>query len=104
MPEHENATLMRLIAVRLARGEQASIAERFRRDVTWEAAPGGTARGRDQVLRALCGVFERTGGIIDVLASDWGAVEIAHDRDDAVALIGFEISGGEIVRVHSSSP
>jgi ketosteroid isomerase-like protein len=116
MPEHPNATLARGLVAAFTRGDLATVAEYFAPDAVWEL-PGtspvtGTYTGPEQIVGFLAKAYEMSGGtlaldVIDVLGSDWGAVQVqrvtaaAGDRGlDCVETLAHKIIDGRIVQTY----
>ena len=111
-----NTTLARRMVEAFQRGDLAAVGACFAPDAVWEL-PGrspvaGEHKGPDAILAFLAKAFELSGGtltleVIDILGSDWGAVQVQHVRAehggrrlDCVEVIAHEIVDGLIVRTY----
>ena len=116
MSDNANAALTRTMVEAFLRGDLAAVGRHFADDAVWEL-PGrsrvsGVYKGRDQILGFLATSYELSGGtltleLIDILGSDWGAVQVQHVRAgtedrtlDCVEVIAHEIVDGKIVRTY----
>lgn len=116
MNEHPNATIARALVDEFTRGDLAAAGAHFADDAVWEL-PGhsrvtGEYKGRDEILGFLATSYELSGGtlrleLIDILGSDWGAVQVQHVRAelngrvlDCVEVLAHEIVDGVIVRTY----
>ncbi len=114
MNDHPNAVLARTLVDDFTRGDLAAVGTHFADDATWDL-PGRSRiaseyKGRDQILGFLAKSYELSGGtlrleLIDILGSDWGAVQVQHVRAnqsgrvlDCVEVLAHEIIDGQIVR------
>jgi ketosteroid isomerase-like protein len=112
----DNAALTRSMVEAFQRGDLDTVASSFADDAVWDL-PGtspiaGTYSGPDAIIGFLAGAYERSGGtlrlqVIDILASEWGAVQVQRvraDRDgrtlDCVETLAHEIRDGKIVRTY----
>jgi ketosteroid isomerase-like protein len=116
MNEHPNATLARTMVDAFTRGDLATVGAAFADDAVWDL-PGrstvaGEYKGPDAIIGFLAKAYELSGGtlqleLIDILGSDWGAVQVQHVRAshagrtlDCVEVLAHEIVDGKIVRTH----
>jgi ketosteroid isomerase-like protein len=116
MPDHPNAALARDLIAAFTRGDLATVAEHFAPDAVWEL-PGtspvtGTYTGPEQIAGFLAKAYEMSGGtlaldVIDVLGSDWGAVQVQRvtaetgdRRLDCIEILAHEIVDGRIVQTY----
>jgi ketosteroid isomerase-like protein len=116
MTDHPNATFTRTMVEAFGRGDLASVGAAFADDARWDL-PGrssiaGEYCGPDEIVGFLAKAYELSGGtleleLIDVLGSDWGAVQVqrvradhAGRRLDCVELLAHRIVDGKIVRTH----
>ncbi|MGH6999235.1 MAG: nuclear transport factor 2 family protein [Phenylobacterium sp.] len=116
MNEHPNTTLARTMVDAFMRGDLATVGAAFADDAVWDlpgrSAVAGEYKGRDAIIGFLAKAFELSGGtlqleLVDVLGSDWGAVQVQHVRADhggrlldCVEVLAHEIVDGKIVRTH----
>lgn len=113
--EHDNASVLRRLSAAVAHGDLDTVADLLHPDATWEpggpVAEPGVHLGRDRVVRLLAHQLEAAGTSlhtepIEVLATDWGAVELRHVGGrsagrtvDRLELVGCEIVDGRVTRV-----
>jgi ketosteroid isomerase-like protein len=116
MTEHANATLTRTMVDAFLRGDLATVASAFADDAVWDlpgrSAVAGDYKGPEAIVGFLARSFELSGGtlrleLIDILGSDWGAVQVQRvraDHDgrslDCVEVLAHEIVDGRIVRTY----
>ncbi len=116
MTEHPNTTIARAMVAAFQRGDLATVATAFADDALWDL-PGrsgvaGDYKGPDAIVGFLAKAFELSGGsleleVIDILGSDWGAVQVQRVRADhngrtldCIEVLAHEIVDGKIVRTH----
>lgn len=116
MTEHPNAILIRSMVDAFMRGDLAAVGAAFADDAVWDlpgrSAVAGEYKGPDAIIGFLAKAYELSGGtlhleLIDILGSDWGAVQVQHvrarhgDRSlDCVETLAHEILDGQIVRTY----
>ena len=91
MTEHPNSHLTRRMVDAFSRGDLDTVGGCFSPDAVWDL-PGrstvaGTYKGPQEILGFLAKAYELSGGtlsveVIDVLGSDWGAVQVQHVTAD----------------------
>jgi ketosteroid isomerase-like protein len=116
MTEHANATLARNMVNAFQQGDLATVGAAFADDAVWDlpgrSAVAGDYKGPDAIIGFLAKAYELSGGtlqleLIDILGSDWGAVQVQHVRAnhggrmlDCVETLAHEIVDGKIVRTY----
>lgn len=116
MTAQPNAALARSLVAAFSRGDLEAVGACFADDAVWDlpgrSAVAGTYKGRAEILGFLARAYELSGGtlrleLIDVLGSDWGAVQVQYVRAgdnartlDCVEVLAHEIVGGKIVRTY----
>ena len=114
MTEHPNAQLATALVDAFSRGDLDTVAGVFASDAVWElpgrSAVAGTYRGPGEIVGFLAKAYELSGGtlhleVIDILGSDWGAVQVQHVTADnggrhldCVEILAHHIVDGAIVR------
>ena len=116
MTEHPNSHLTRRMVDAFSRGDLDTVGDCFSPDTVWDL-PGhstvaGTYKGPQEIVGFLAKAYELSGGtlnveVIDVLGSDWGAVQVQHvtaDHDgrhlSCVEILAHHIVDGTIVRTY----
>ncbi len=116
MTEHPNTTLARTMVEAFSRGDLSAVRSAFADDAVWDlpgrGAVAGEYIGPDAIVGFLAKAFELSGGtlhldVIDILGSDWGAVQVqrvsadhAGRTLDCIEVLAHQIVGGKIVRTH----
>ena len=116
MTEHPNAAVARNMVSAFMRGDLAAVGANFADDAVWDlpgrSAVAGAYKGPDEIIGFLAKSYELSGGtlrleLIDILGSDWGAVQVQHVRAshagrtlDCVETLAHEIVDGKIVRTY----
>lgn len=116
MTENSNATLARNMVEAFMKGDLATVGAAFADDAVWDlpgrSAVAGEYKGPDAIVRFLAKAYELSGGtlqleLVDILGSDWGAVQVQHVRGDhggrtldCVEVIAHQIVDGKIVRTY----
>lgn len=116
MDEHPNAALARSLVDAFTRGDLATVATYFADDAVWDlpgrSAVAGSYEGPEEIVGFLAKSYELSGGtltleLIDILGSDWGAVQVQHVRAthagralDCVEALAHEIVDGKIVHTY----
>ena len=116
MTEHPNTALVRSMVDAFMRGDLAAVGAAFADDAVWElpgrSAVAGEYRGPDAIIGFLAKAYELSGGtlqleLIDILGSDWGAVQVQHVRAShggrtlaCVETLAHEIVDGKIVHTY----
>lgn len=116
MNEHPNAALARSLVAAFTGGDLAAVKTYFADDAVWDlpgqSAVAGTYAGPDSIVGFLAKAFELSGGslrleVIDILGSDWGAVQVqrvtadhAGRTLDCIEVIAHRIVDAKIVRTH----
>jgi ketosteroid isomerase-like protein len=119
MSEHANTALIRKMVEAFGQGDLATVGAAFADDAVWEfpgrSVVNGEYKGRDAILGFLAKAFELSGGsltleVIDVLGSDWGAVQVQYVRAnhggrtlDGVETLAHEVVDGKIVHTYHRS-
>lgn len=116
MTEHSNTRLAATLVDAFSRGDLDTVAGFFSPDAVWDL-PGhssiaGTYKGPQEIVGFLAKAYELSGGtlrveVIDILGSDWGAVQVQHvtaDHNgrhlDCVEILAHHIVDGVIISTH----
>ena len=116
MTEHPNTAFVRSMVDAFMRGDLAAVGAAFADDAVWElpgrSAVAGEYKGTDAIVGFLAKSYELSGGtlqleLIDILGSDWGAVQVQHVRAShggrtlaCVETLAHEIVDGKIVHTY----
>jgi uncharacterized protein len=116
MTEHPNTRLAATLVDAFSRGDLDTVAGCFSPDAVWDlpghSSVAGTYKGPQEIVGFLARAYELSGGtlrldVIDILGSDWGAVQVQHvtaDHDgrhlDCVEILAHHIVDGVIISTH----